>query len=287
MAKAYTFLVIAYVTAFAAAGFFLQGYDSGQSLLLQTFYADVLATAVIFIFSHRFRNASFYDPYWSVAPIIICSYWMIESRRHNGTRDCLLLMAFLIWGTRLTLNWARGWKGLAHEDWRYIALRKQTGSWYPLVNFSGIHLFPTVIVFLGMMPAYYAISISEATVTWLDGLAFLLCFIATFIEWLSDEQQRRFRINRKDERDFYQMGLWKYSRHPNYFGEVLFWWGIYLFVLAADSRYWWTVIGPITITLMFIFISIPMMEKHLLEKRPHYADYQKAVSALFPFIRRR
>lgn len=287
MFKAYTFLVLAYVTAFSAAWFFLQYVETGQSWLLQTFYADVMATVVIFFFSFWFRNASFYDPYWSVAPIVICIYWIVNAPVLHGTRDYLLLMAFLIWGIRLTLNWARGWKGLAHEDWRYIALRKQTGSWYPLVNFSGIHLFPTVIVFLGMIPAYYAISNSKATVNWLDDLAFLLCIIATFIEWLADEQQRRFRINRKDERDFYQLGLWKYSRHPNYFGEVLFWWGIYLFVWAANPRYWWTVVGPITITLMFIFISIPMMEKHLLEKRPQYAGYQKTVSALFPFISRR
>lgn len=194
-----------------------------------------------------------------------------------------LLLSLAIWGTRLTFNWARGWKGLKHEDWRYQVLRSKTGVYFPLVNFFGIHLFPTTIVFLCMLPAYFAVRQQAYEAGVLDVIAFMICIIATLIELVADEQQRNFRSERKDDRDFCTIGLWRYSRHPNYFGEVLFWWGIYLFVLAANASFWWTIIGPALMTMMFIFISIPMMEEHMLQKNPEYAKYQRYISMLVPW----
>jgi steroid 5-alpha reductase family enzyme len=77
-------------------------------------------------------------------------------------------------------------------------------------------------------------------------------------------------------------GLWAYSRHPNYFGEVMFWWGLFLFGLAADLGYWWTIIGPILITFLFAFISIPLMEKRSLERRPGYREITRIIPTFFP-----
>lgn len=285
MFRAYSWIIIAYTSSFFTAFIFIRYFQSEQSLLLQTFYADVIATIIIFLFSLLFKNASFYDPYWSVVPFIICLFWISMNEANYSIRNDFLLAAFLLWGIRLTINWVRGWKGLQHEDWRYGALKKQTGKWYPVINFSGIHLFPTVIVFLGMLPAYYSIMHAEKETNYLDVIALFICITATLIEFYADEQQRTFRQNRKDEKDFCQTRLWKYSRHPNYFGEVLFWWGIYVFILAANPDYWWTIIGAVAMTMMFVFISIPMMEKHLMEKHPAYRDYQKKVSALIPWIR--
>jgi steroid 5-alpha reductase family enzyme len=82
-------------------------------------------------------------------------------------------------------------------------------------------------------------------------------------------------------------GLWKYYRHPNYLGEVTFWWGLYLFALAAKPSYWWMVVGPIAITLLFVFVSIPMMDKRNLERRPGYAEHMKQVSAIIPWFPRK
>ena len=284
MLKAYSWIITSYLVAFFAAFIFLRYVQSEQSLLVQTFYADVIATVIIFLFSLFFRNASFYDPFWSVVPFVICLLWVYRSDSEYFWRDIFLLTSFFIWGVRLTSNWVKGWKGLKHEDWRYGALRKQTGKWYPLVNFSGIHFFPTVIVFLGMLPAYYSIMQAEKEISYLDLIALSVCITAALIEYYADEQQRAFRLNRKDEKEFCQSGLWKFSRHPNYFGEVLFWWGIYLFILSANPAFWWTIIGPISMTMMFLFISIPMMEKHLLEKRPAYRNYQANISSLIPWF---
>lgn len=284
MFKAYTSIFVAYIVAFLVAFIFIRYFPANQSLLLQTFYADVIATVIIFLFSVLFKNASFYDPYWSVTPFIICLFWTSMIDTSYSWRDYFMLIAFFTWGLRLTANWVRGWKGLQHEDWRYGKLKQQTGKIYPLVNLGGIHLFPTAIVFLGMLPAYYSIMNAQRETNYLDIIALIICIIATAIEFYADEQQRNFRLNRKDEKEFCQTGLWKYSRHPNYFGEVLFWWGIYVFVLAANPDYGWTVAGALAMTLMFLFISIPMMEKHLLEKRPSYKAYQKSVAALIPIF---
>jgi steroid 5-alpha reductase family enzyme len=79
-------------------------------------------------------------------------------------------------------------------------------------------------------------------------------------------------------------GLWAYSRHPNYLGEVIFWWGLFLFALATDSDYWWTIIRPVAITTLFVFISIPLVEKRNRERRPGYEEYTKNIPVLFPWF---
>lgn len=280
---AYLTIFFAYILSFGAGLLFIVFNDLQQSILSTSFYADVIATIVIFVIGWMYRNASFYDPYWSLAPFALCFYWTFMSQINYTMRFDFLLLSLAIWGTRLTFNWARGWKGLKHEDWRYQVLRSKTGVYFPLVNFFGIHLFPTTIVFLCMLPAYFAVRQQAYEAGLLDVIAFMICIIATLIELVADEQQRNFRSERKDERDFCTIGLWRYSRHPNYFGEVLFWWGIYLFVLAANASFWWTIIGPVLMTMMFIFISIPMMEEHMLHKNPEYAKYQRYISMLVPW----
>jgi len=81
------------------------------------------------------------------------------------------------------------------------------------------------------------------------------------------------------------VGLWKFSRHPNYFGEMGFWWGLYLFGLAADpSCWWWTIIGPLAITLMFRFISLPMIEKRMIERRPQFASHAQHTPLVIPWF---
>jgi len=93
---------------------------------------------------------------------------------------------------------------------------------------------------------------------------------------------RNFKKRIREQDEFMKSGLWKISRHPNYFGEWLFWFGIYLFGLIANPAYWWTGIGAVLMLLMFLFISIPLMEKRMVAKRPEYADHIKKVSAFFP-----
>lgn len=255
--------------------------------MINLFIADVIATVVIFMFSMIFSNSSVYDPYWSVVPPMIAIYLMIIFPVANQPRQLLVVTLVLFWSIRLTFNWLRGWQGLRHQDWRYTSIAEQTGKWYWPVSFLGIHFMPTLFVFLGCLPLWYAMS-ATAPFNVYDVLAALITFSAILTEWIADEQLHRFRRN--DNRNtFIQSGLWKYSRHPNYLGEISFWGGMFLFVLSSSGfrgfAGYWTIIGLIFMIVLFILISIPLMEKRNKSRKPGYAEYAGKLPALLPRLK--
>ncbi len=255
--------------------------------LLAIGFADFVATLVIFVFSFFFKNSSIYDPYWSIIPILIAFYFMLISPEGNGTRQLVILLLVLFWGIRLTLNWARGWPGLHHQDWRYDDLSIKTGKFYWLVSFTGIHLLPTLLVFLGCIPILAAMQ-SSAPFGLLDFLAALVTFIAVVIELVADEQLKVFKKKKQDQSAVARNGLWAYSRHPNYFGEVLFWVGLFAFaIFLSPIANAWTALGALAMILLFVFISIPMMDKRGLSRKPGYAQYIKEVSGFLPWFKKR
>jgi len=241
--------------------------------------ADAVGTIVIFAFSRAFNNSSFYDPYWSIAPMVMVVYWM--NGAGNGTRAIVVAGLVWAWGARLTYNFLKGWPGLRHEDWRYVNLREQNGRAYWLVSFFGIHFAPTVWVYLGCL-AFYPAFTSERTLGVNDAFAGIFIASAILLEGIADRQLWRFRRSNPAPGAIMKSGLWRGNRHPNYLGEVLFWWGLFSAGVAAHPTYWWTVAGPIGITLLFVFISIPMIDKRHLARRPGYAEHMRATTALFP-----
>jgi steroid 5-alpha reductase family enzyme len=247
-------------------------------------FGDLSATAVVFLFSLSFNNTSLYDPYWSVAPLALAGYWALRFAPPGGdlVRTALVLLLLFLWAIRLTYNWARRWQGLDHEDWRYRSFRQKFKKAFWPFSFAAFHLFPTVLVFLGCLPIFAVLSAGKRPFTYLDGVATIITAAAVCIEYLADRQLYRFVARRKDPKEFIESGLWALSRHPNYFGEVLFWWGLYLFSVAADPSVWWLVLGPLAITALFLFISIPMLERRLLETRANYEAYRRRTSALIP-----
>ena len=245
--------------------------------------ADIVATLVIFFLGLIIHNSSLYDPYWSVAPLVIAGYWWsLSGCDVSEIRKVLLMIVLVMWSIRLTLNWARSWPGFSHEDWRYGMLREKSGDFYPFVNLGGIHLLPTFFVFLGMLPAFFVLGQDGPTNLPLDLLAFILGLTAVMIQFGSDEKLKAFVKSNKDPKAFLRAGLWKYSRHPNYFGEVLFWLSIFLFAYSASSSFLWTGVGVIAMFLLFIFTSIPMMDKRMLGRREGYEEYMKKTSGFFP-----
>lgn len=247
--------------------------------------ADAAATIVIFGFSLAVNNSSMYDPYWSVKPMVIPIYLAMLGMEEFGEislRGYLIIGLSWFYGIRLTFNFLRGWPGLDHEDWRYANFRKQFPKLYWLVSFSGIHLFPTLMVYLGCLPMYPAIIEPVNAFGILDVLAAIITFAAVMIELVADEQMRNFAKTKKPG-EIMTKGLWAYSRHPNYFGEIMFWWGLLLFGIAANPDFWWTGIGALAITIMFYTASIPMIDKRSLERRPGYAEHMKKTSAIIPW----
>ncbi|MGM0367523.1 MAG: DUF1295 domain-containing protein [Actinomycetota bacterium] len=277
----FSVVLIIYLLALAAAIISLKVFDMLHPLF-STFMADIAATLVVWFFGIMFRNSSVYDPYWSVAPMVIITFWVIRSANFS-TADLLFMAAIIIWGTRLTINWAIRWKGLGHQDWRYSLLKRKSPKIWFFTNLFGINIMPTVIVFLAMVPAYFSIGINNP-VNKLTAAGFLICLSAVLIQSISDRQMDLFKKSSRSQQ-YIDKGLWKYSRHPNYFGEVSFWWGIWLMQLGIIPRLWITIAGPLVMTLLFILISIPLMEKHILDSRPGYIHYRNQVSMLLPWFR--
>jgi steroid 5-alpha reductase family enzyme len=280
-------ITAAYVAALVVAALVVRWLGPDVHPLRAVAFADVAATVAVFVVSVLVDNTSVYDPYWSVAPIAIAP-WIAAQPAAAGApfaRQALVIGLVTLWGLRLTYNWARGFSGLAHEDWRYVDIRRTTGRAYWPASLFGLHLMPTVMVYLGCLALYPALT-SPRPIGLLDAVAAVVTLSAVGIELVADEQLRAFRKARR-EGEILARGLWAFSRHPNYFGEVSFWWGLFLFALAADPGAWWAGAGAVAISALFVFASIPLLDKRSVARRPEYADHMKRVSALVPWFPRR
>jgi steroid 5-alpha reductase family enzyme len=283
-AQSLVLVTVAYVVAVAAgAAWLVWGPSATGSLLLDAFIADVLATLVVFVFSRAYRNSSFYDAYWSVIPPLLLVYWWAAGPLGLDSLRCWLVSIVVVyWAVRLTGNWVYGFPGLHHEDWRYPLLRDGAGRWEFAADLFGIHLFPTVQVFLGMLPVYVAVTTPGAGLMWLSWIAFSVGIAAVTLELVADTQMHRF-VAAKQSGAVMDQGLWAWSRHPNYLGEISFWFSMALFGVAASPRdAWWLFIGVVVMVAMFLGASIPMMEKRSLERRPHYQEVIDRVPMLIP-----
>jgi len=119
-------------------------------------------------------------------------------------------------------------------------------------------------------------------VGWLDALAAAVIVLGIGFELVADEQLRHFVVSKPERGELLDTGLWAWSRHPNYFGEMSFWWGLWLFGVAADAIWWWTVVGPLAIALMFVFVSLPMIETRMAARREGWAEYVRRVPLVIP-----
>lgn len=248
------------------------------------FVADVIATIVVWSWGLLYENVSVYDPYWSVFPPIAFLLWGI----YTGVWSMpviLLLVASWYWGWRLTRNWAITFKGIAHEDWRYTKYRSLHPVLFHLINFFGLNMVPTLVVFVAMLPGLQlyeceSIVLNE-TIGWMGyALMFfgcVVCLASATIQLIADKQIHDFRATHPGK--CCNVGLWKHGRHPNYFGEIQFWWGIWIMYAAVNGIDWY-ILGPIAMTALFIGISIPLMENRQLANKPEYAEYRKQTRLL-------
>lgn len=246
---------------------------------LSVLVADVVATVVVFVVSVICSNASVYDPYWSVQPIII----LLAAAFGFGVNltGSLLIAVICFWGIRLTANWAYTFHGLDCQDWRYTMLKEKSGGFYPIVNFFGIHLIPTLIVYLCTIPAVYVLKLAPDFN--LLALPFaILSLLAVILQGVSDIQMHKFR--RLKTGGFIRIGLWKYSRHPNYLGEILMWWGVgvYSAISVGVNLF---IVGAVANTLLFLFVSIPMADKRQ-SRKEGFEDYKNNTRSLLPIYKK-
>ena len=274
-----SFFIVTLIYLFAAAAgivvYHLLSFDWWLNLLI----ADAAATVVTFAFSVLFDNASVYDPYWSVQPIVILAAFAI-GKKLTVVR-ILLLAAVIFWGIRLTANWAYTFQGLAHQDWRYTMLKEQTGVFYPFVNFAGIHMAPTLIVYACILPAAY-VFLHDGAWSVRTVIFFCLSVGAAMMQGIADYQMHRFQKHKAGV--FIRDGLWRYSRHPNYLGEILMWWGVALSVISVFPHKWYLGAGALANTLLFLFVSIPLADGRQARKAG-FEEYKSQTRMLLPLAK--
>jgi steroid 5-alpha reductase family enzyme len=263
----------AYVAALAVAivvGWTVSGISSGAGApnpIAVAAWADLAATLVVFAFSVALDNSSVYDPYWSLAPIALGSYWFLAGPVWSEPGPAPLAVCVLV------LVWA-------------VQIRHRTGRGQWVASLFGFHLLPTVLVFLGCLPLYFVLAEESSPWGILDWLAVTVMTVGIWLEWRSDRELRRFR--RAGTADtpvgerLLRSGAWAWCRHPNYLGELLFWWGLALAGLSADpTSLPWSVVGAVAISALFGAVSLPMMERRL-ARRPGFEEYARCTPLLLP-----
>jgi len=253
-------------------------------IYLSILIADVLATVFVFLFSLIFRNASVYDPYWSVQPPVI----LISLLCFGGASLHTVALAAAVgcWAVRLTANWIYNFHGLDYQDWRYKMLKEKTGIFYPAVNLLGIHMFPTLVVYACVLPGIHLC----ATVKSNPGMEMplwtlvfcLLIVLATVLQGVADIQMHRFRAQKSG--GLMREGLWKNARHPNYLAEISIWWLVALFSFFSCGMPWYFFAGAFANMMMFIFISVPMAENRQKQKvgEEVFSAYKKQTRMFLP-----
>ena len=257
-----------------------------SNLLLNAFIVDLIATLIVYFFSAFFQNSSLYDPYWGITNMGIAWYWYLKSSFHQ-LATTLGIILITVYCVRHLYLFFRNWAGLASEDFRYVniknSLKLNQMGLYWLISLIAFHYLPTFISFTALIPLYYIFYTEHVYNMIILISGFVIGCIGILIETISDEQLRS--IRRRNKSLLVQYGFWKYSRHPNYFGECIFWIGLYVMALGCGLNHWWTGIGMVVFWCLIYFISIPMMENHLVTNKQGYDDYQRCVSKLIPWRR--
>jgi steroid 5-alpha reductase family enzyme len=233
-----------------------------------------------------YRNVTIVDSLWGLGFVLIAWLTFSMSGGFFG-RKVLVALLVTVWGLRLSLHLT--WRNWGHgEDPRYAAWRKKSGERFWLVSLFKVFILQTVFLWAIALALQWAqLATQPAGYTLLDFLGFCLWVIGFFFEAAGDWQLARFKANPVNRGRVMDRGLWAYSRHPNYFGECLMWWGIYVIALATPAG-WWTIISPILITAVLLKMTgVTLMEKAIVHTRPGYSDYIARTNTFFPWFPRK
>ncbi|ORX58516.1 DUF1295-domain-containing protein [Piromyces finnis] len=268
-------LLIVYILAsLLGIGLFIL-FKNIFSVLINILICDVIATVFVWICGLILKTASTYDPYWSVQTIIIYIPLLFYYQNWNWF-TIIPVIVIGLYSIRLTTNFAIGFHDLTYVDWRYKLIKEKTKKFYQLVNLLGICMFPTLVVYGASVPLFIYASLNSFS--YLDIIGSIIILGGTILELIADRQMKKFIKTRKSRDEVINVGLWKYSRHPNYLGEISIWFGVALILIINNFSYWYCIVGAIINLLMFLIISIPLEEYHMKSYKPLMIDYIKSTS---------
>jgi len=232
-----------------------------------------------FVFSLIKKRNDVADVAWGLGFILI-AWTSFFLSGNSGTRGLLVGALVSIWGLRLSWHIHSRNKGKA-EDYRYLAWRKQWGRLFYLRSYLQIYLLQGFLLYLIAIPIMVININNSSALNWLDFVGVFVWIIGFYFEVRGDYELAQFVKNPANKGKIMQNGLWAYTRHPNYFGEVTLWWGIFI-VSLGSAPFFYTLIGPLTITILILFVSgIPLLEKKY-AGNPDFEDYKKRTSVFFP-----
>lgn len=224
-------------------------------------------------------NVNLVDSLWSIFFLAAAlGYALLDPA--NGPRAALILTLVGIWAARLSIHLAiRNWR--KPEDHRYQAIRRSNSPGFGWKSLYIVFGLQAVLAWIISMPLHTAI-LSQVPLGPIDALGAALIAFGVAFEALADRQLARFKAHPGNVGKVMDSGLWRYSRHPNYFGEACVWWGFWL--IAADGGAWWTMVSPVLMTWLLLRVSgVALLESDIAERRPGYRDYVKRTSAFFPW----
>lgn len=249
-------------------------------LALPNLVAVAIAMVAVWLVSLALRDASVVDIFWGAGFAMIAALGYVRADGHHARR-ALVAALTIVWGTRLAVhlllrNWSRG------EDYRYADMRERWGQRFPLVSLFTVFAFQGLVLWTVSLPVQAAqLSRRPDSLTWVDALGVALWTVGFLFEVVGDEQLRRFKTDPSSSGRVMDRGLWRYTRHPNYFGDATLWWGLGVIAVAAGT--WWTLVGPAIMTFALLRVSgVAHIEKNLRKTKPEYEEYIRRTSAFFP-----
>lgn len=237
---------------------------------------------VIWLISLPLRNVSIVDIAWGAGFVLVA--WVTFAVTHGrGPSRWLLPMMTSLWGLRLSgyLAWRNIGRG---EDQRYAAMRTKRGPQFAFMSLLIVFALQGAVMWTVSLPLQTGIAFAQPGWTWLHVVGITLWAIGFLFEMIGDSQLARFKANPENAGKVMNRGLWRYTRHPNYFGDFLVWWGLFAISIAHGTAVW-AIIGPAVMTLFLMRISgVTLLEQSLQQTRPGYAEYTRTTSAFFPWL---
>ncbi len=234
-----------------------------------------------FLFGQLLKNNSIVDPLWGIGFVIVAWYGLAQAQVVSLTHFVVTLLVS-VWGIRLATHIFHRNLGKG-EDWRYKEWREQWGNRALLIAYGKVYLTQGLLMWVIAQPIIYVNSHDVSTLGFYTLSAGLIVWlVGFFFESVGDKQLRQY-IKQKPPKDkILRTGLWRYTRHPNYFGEATMWWGIWIIAMGSLPFAWWLVISPLTITFLLTKVSgVPLLEKKMM-KDPAYRAYARKTSKFFP-----
>lgn len=243
----------------------------------------ILAVGVVsWLFSIVRKDVSFVDSLWSLFFLVAAAIFALGSQPLSD-RGVLVMALVAIWALRLTIYiTARNWG--EPEDYRYQSIRANNEPGFAFKSLYIVFGLQGALAWVIALPLLPAIT-SDAALSGIDIIAAVLWLVGFVFEAGGDYQLSRFKAREDNRGRVLETGLWRYTRHPNYFGDFCIWWSFYLFALAAGG--WWSIVSPLLMSVLLLKVSgVAMLESTISDRRPEYAEYIRRTNAFFPGPRR-